>query len=90
MAKELLPRDRITHSLQGDWFPSDWRRLRNSSCALVVHQSAVTGCVCSLCGDELYRMYMHVCFLLDLLACLSLFVSIQPLFVAAAKLPRDC
>lgn len=37
-----------TRSLQGGWFPSDWRRLRNSSCALVVLQSPVTRppCLC--------------------------------------------
>lgn len=42
IAKEPLPRGGITHSLQDGWFPSDWRRLRNSSRALVVRRSPVT------------------------------------------------
>lgn len=42
IAKELLPQGGITHSLQRGWFPSDWRRLHNSSCALVVRRSPVT------------------------------------------------
>lgn len=50
IAKELLPRGGITHSLQEGWFSSDWRRLRNSSRALVVHRSPITSpphvCVC--------------------------------------------
>lgn len=40
--RELLPRDGITQSLQEGWFPSDWRRLDNSSCVLVVPRSPVT------------------------------------------------
>ncbi len=85
--KELLPRDGITQSLQEGWSPSDWRRLRNSTFALVVRQSPVTSplcvCVCVwvnglLCGDDLCIIWACICviLLLDLFTSGSYFLCV--------------
>ncbi len=96
IAKELLPRGGITHSLQEGWFPSDWRRLHNSSCVLVVRRSPVTSAP-PVCVFEctLYCVLMTcivctcMCFLLDLFTSVSLFffLALSSCVLLFSKLP---
>lgn len=81
MVRELLPQGGITHSLQESWFPSDFRRLRNASCALVVRRSPVTSppsvCVCAYCMTGTCIVSTWVCVLAWLIYVCHTFPSIR-------------